>query len=45
MAIQYVQPGKPHQNAFIERFNRTFREELLDQYLFNTLDDACEATY
>lgn len=45
MAIQYIQPGKPNQNAYIERFNRTFRDELLDQHLFTTLDDVREATH
>jgi len=29
MAIQYIQPGKPNQNAYVERFNRTYRDELL----------------
>ena len=40
--IKYIQPGKPMQNAYVERFNRHFREDILDAYTFERLDDVKE---
>jgi len=33
----YAEPGKPMQNGYVERFNRTFREDVLDAYLFSSV--------
>ncbi len=37
---RYIEPGAPWQNGFVESFNNTFRDELLDRELFTTLVEA-----
>ena len=38
--LEYIQPGKPQQNAYVERFNRTVRYEWLSQYHWESLDEV-----
>jgi putative transposase len=40
IVLTYIQPGKPQQNAYLERYNRTVRQEWLRLYLFETIEEA-----
>ncbi|GAA4216216.1 transposase InsO family protein [Sagittula marina] len=40
IALAHIQPGKPQQNAYVERNNRTVRHEWLDLHIFKTIEEV-----
>ena len=40
--LQFIQPGKPTQNAFVESINGKFSNECLNQHWFRSLDEATQ---
>ena len=42
VALHFIQPGKPTQNAFVESFNGRFRDYCLNQQYFLSIDDATQ---
>lgn len=38
--IEHIQPGKPQQNAYVERYNRTVRHAWLARTLFDSIEQV-----
>jgi putative transposase len=38
--LEYIQPGQPQQNAYVERYNRTVRYDWLSQHLFSSIEEV-----
>ena len=42
--LEFIKPGKPTRNSYVERFNRTYRMEVLNMYAFRRLSEVREIT-
>ena len=42
LKLVFIQPGRPQQNAYVERCNGSIRRELLNAYVFKTLSEVRE---
>ena len=42
--LEFIKPGTPTQNSYVERFNRTYRDEILNMYVFRNLTEVRELT-
>jgi len=42
--LEFIEPGRPMKNGFIERFNRSHRQGVLDMYVFKNLQEVKERT-
>ena len=42
ISLEHIQPGKPQQNAYVERYNLTVRYDWLSQYLFGSIEEVQE---
>lgn len=40
--LEFIKPGTPTQNSYVERFNRTYRDEILNMYVFRNLTEVRE---
>ena len=40
ITLAHIQPGKPQQNAYVERYNRTVRHEWLDLHIFESIEEV-----
>ena len=44
VTLEFIKPGRPMQNGFIERFNRSYREAVLDMFVFQSLEEVRQQT-